>query len=924
MKSIFLHFVLFTFAFQLISQEKDSLFTGNFVDSPFNELVSEIYKQTGIRIYYSQELTKQIRVSLQFRNIPVSRVLDQILQNHKLFWIWWHDNIIIHNEQIKFFNLPEFNLKTKQDEKIEKDTTVISESEKNYLTGRKATVTKSIIIGEKRFESQKSKARIRLRLKDNKTGESLIGATMFIQENGFGSVTDANGFISFAIEPGIYHARFECIGQESITLQLIIQSDGESVIKMESSLIQINEIYIYANRSTNIINKEAGLEKIHAKTIRELPTMMGERDIIRVSELLPGIVSIGEGTSGINVRGGNFDQNGFYINKIPIYNTSHAFGFFPAFNPDIVKDFAVYKGHIPAEFGGRISSIFNIYTHQGNRKEFRFRGGINPISANLTFEGPLVKDAGSFLASVRTSYSDWILKKIEDPVIRSSNAKFNDIALSANYDFNSKSQLSIFGYFSSDQFKLSDINQYQYSNKGGIIDWRYAFTASTYAELSILASEYAFETIDRNIVQLAYKHDYKIRHYESKASFSYTHNDKSKIDGGINGIIYQLNRGNIEPYNKESLRKSVALGNEKAFDGSVFLTNNYKPFQWLQIYLGLRYSFFTPLGETEVFRYFPNTPKSELYISDTLHFKKMEAVKWYHGPEVRLALNAHLNQNLSFKLAFNQTRQNLFMLNNTITISPNTQWKLADYHLNPARGTQYTIGAYHLIPNSSIELSVEGFLKKTNHLTEFKDGADFINSSRIETNLLQGTQEAKGIELMIKKPDGRLNGWIAYTYSKTIIQVNGPAEWSQINSGQPYASNYDIPHVVNLVCNYRINRRLNISSTSTYQTGRPVTYPLSVYYIEGYPVIDYSSRNEFRIPNYFRTDLSVAIEGNLKRRKIIHNSWIFGIYNLSGRRNPLSIYFKSEEGQIKGYKYSIIGTPLFTVTWLFKFGNYAS
>jgi hypothetical protein len=924
MKQIFILLVCLLSLLQSFAQKDLILISNSYNNISFEVFVKDIYSQTGIRTYYKVEWVEGITVTSSVDSIDIYSFFVQILEKHNLSVTWWHNNLIVTNEKLAFTQIPDF---TPFDETIDKDKdsdAFITETEKRYLAGRRPDVIETITIGSLSTSRKSAKARVRGRIRDDDSGEPLIGATMFIEEVRLGVASDQNGYFKFALEPGTYNAKFDCIGQKSTVYQLNILSDGEFSVNIEKSILQIDEVVIYGDKSVSIITRDAGLEKIPIVTLKELPMMMGERDIIRVSEHLPGIVSVGEGSSGINVRGGNFDQNGFYINKVPIYNTSHVFGFFPAFNPDIVKDFSIYKGHIPAEFGGRLSSIFNVITKQGNSKRFNVRGGVNPVTSNLTLEGPIIKDKGSALLSLRSSYSDWILSRINEPDIRNSKAKFSDIAFTTTIDPSSRSQFNLFSYYSTDQFKLSNINQYDYTNLGASADWRFSYTPFTRSEISLIASQYSFNTIDENIPFLAYRHNYKISHYEFRSSLSHLFNDKNKIESGISLIGYHLDKGQVTPHTDESFKVPVDLGMEKGFEGSFFFSDTYNPIHWLNLYLGFRYSAFAPLGESTVYKYFPNQPLDFRYIMDTIYYKNLQPEKWYHGPEFRISANIRTDSRGSIKLAFNQTRQNLFMLNNTFSISPNTQWKIADSHLKPAIGKQISLGVFRDFPKHSLEASAEVFLKQTDNFSEFKDGASFIETPYIETMVIQGNQEAYGLELMLRKTSGRFNGWIAYTYSRSIVEIDGQELWMKINDGDPYPSNYDIPHVLNFVANYRFSRRANFSTTATYQQGRPITYPMSIYYIDGIPIIDYSKRNEFRIPDYFRIDVSLAIEGNLKREKLFHSSWVIGVYNATGRKNPLSIYFKSEDGKLKGYKYSVIGAPIFTVTWVFKLGNYAA
>jgi len=317
-------------------------------------------------------------------------------------------------------------------------------------------------------------------------------------------------------------------------------------------------------------------------------------------------------------------------------------------------------------------------------------------------------------------------------------------------------------------------------------------------------------------------------------------------------------------------------------------------------------------------------PVDTKYIEDTLHFGDNEPLKWYSNPEFRFSLNFVTDPGGSVKLAFNQMHQSIFQLSNTISVAPNTQWKMADYYLEPARGNQYSAGVFRNFPQRGWEASFEVFYKHLNHFPEFKDGADFLSSDGTETLMLQGKQRSYGMELWIKRNARKLTGWIAYTYSRSLVTVDGDNVWNSINGGKEYPSNYDIPHAFNALVNYNLNRRLSLSSVITYQSGRRITYPLSIYYVDGIPYTDYSARNQFSIPDYFRIDASVMYEGNLRKNKPVHSSLVFGVYNLTGRKNAYSVYFKPEYGAMKSYKYSVIGVPIFTVTWLIKLGNYAS
>ncbi|MFZ4522818.1 MAG: TonB-dependent receptor [Bacteroidales bacterium] len=901
----------------------DSIVSCHFKEVPFTVFSDFIYHETGVHIYYLDAWMQKFMVTIEADNINVLTATEMALKGSGLQVSRWNNNLILLPSEKLPEKLPGFDLQQTRPDSSARSNTALTRSAERYLTGRKADAMQTLRVGKKGLATGNSNVTIRGRITDQQTGEALIGATMYLEEVKSGAATDQNGFMSMILKPGGYTATFTFMGLETKRIHLEVLSEAEFSLEMKKSAIQMKEVVVFGDQQTNFRFKAPGLEKISTKEIRVIPMMMGERDILKVSEMMPGIVTVGEGSAGLNVRGGNYDQNAFYINKIPIYNTSHLFGFFPAFNADIIKDFSIFKGYIPAQYGGQLSSVFNIIGRQGNRKRFTARGGISPVAANLTIEGPLKKDTSSFMLSARYLYSDWILNQIHDPVISSSNAGFNDISASWNYDFR-KSQLSLFVYHSRDAFKLSDINSYKYSTNGASVNFSHNFSTSLRSDFSISGSQYAFNTIDQQEAPLAYEHSFLIGDYRINAGFTHDLSPKNTLQYGAGITFYRLNRGTVEPYGNKSVRLPVALGIDQGVESALYLSDSYDILPWMNITAGLRFTLFNPLGPRDVYTYNANAPKDTRYISDTLHFGTGEAVKWYFEPDFRAALNIHTDANGSVKVAFNQMHQNLFVLNNTIALAPNSQWKLADYHIPPARSDQVSAGVFRTFSRFGLETSIELYYKRTVNYPEFIDGADFLGNPLVETSLLPGNQDAWGAEFLIRRSNRKLEGWVSYTFSRSIVKADGSQPWERINNGLAYPANFDIPNVVNTVLIYHFSRRITASGVVTYQTGKPVTYPISIYYINSTPYVDYSNRNQYRIPDYFRLDLSLTIEGNLRKKKFLHNSISFNLYNVTGRDNPYSVYFKLENGKIRSYQYSVIGVPIFTVTWLFKLGNYAS
>ncbi len=540
MRSIII-ILLFLVNLQLFSQGSNQIISCHLNNASFNEFTEIVRNQSGINIFCNTDWVKDIDVTLDADSISILKALTFILRETNLKVSEWNNHYVLLPEVGLINVLPPISY-----EEIIVDSEISPGSiDKQFLKGRSSNVRQSITIGNKHSD-QTRLAHITGNISDIEDGEPIPGATIFITETKTGSVTDLQGKLSLQLKPGKYTVQFECMGYKKTPLQLIVYSDGKFHVDMMKDYIAIDEAVIYGDRQMIITSKDPGIEKINVKSIKKIPMMLGERDILKVSEMLPGIVSIGEGSSGLNVRGGNFDQNAFYINNVPVYNTSHLFGFYPAFNADAINDFTIYKGHVPAQYGGKLSSVFDIEAKQNYNKQFALRGGINPISANLTVSGPLISDSLSFLVSGRVSYSDWILTRINDPIIRNSNAGFYDLTSSISYDLK-KTNINAFLYHSHDRFKLADLNSYEYANLGTSLNINHRFNPSLTNHFSLVGSQYSYSTVDQQEISAAYKHSYKLQHYELRNHITHLFNQHT-LNYGLDLAYYSLNRGNVEPY----------------------------------------------------------------------------------------------------------------------------------------------------------------------------------------------------------------------------------------------------------------------------------------------------------------------------------------------------------------------------------------
>jgi len=916
--------VLSMFSVHLFSQPDPPSVTVHMDSISPVEVLNEISKQSGIDIYYRNEWISGFTISIHADSLDPVSAVRRTLNNTNLKV----DSLAGRG----IFILPERVLKKElarhfENGMNEAEHPGIEEKEQadNYLQGTKPEqIMRSIQVGDKSAILQRGTARIMGRISDVETGFPISGATMVIMETGKGAVSDKDGILIMALKPGTYTARFSYIGKEQINCKIEVYSSGKFDLAMNSSLIAIDEVQILANQYREINSTDVGIIHLSMKSLKQLPVFMGEKDVIKIAKLLPGITSAGEASSGVNVRGGSADQNVFYINRIPVYNTAHFFGFYSAFNSEIIRDYAIYKGNVPVNFGGRLSSVFDIVTRQGNNKRFTASGSISPVFGKLTVEGPIVKEKVSFVISGRSTYSDWILGHLKDPLLRRSEAGFYDISGALNSELNETNKISAFYYQSYDNFKYSNLSDYDYTNRGGSVNWKVQISPAITSDVTTAFSSYSFNYINKQEISKAYQHAYDLVHNELTSTFIWVPalNHKVEFGGGI--IYYILNRGIVNPYGEQSLREPVDLGSEHAFEGSLFISDNINFTKRLSLYAGIRFSAYAKTGPGSIRLYEDGEIPKDINVSGTRSFKAGEIEAFHSGPEIRTATNYKAGQYSSFKLSFSQMRQYLMMLSNTVSVSPTDQWKLSDYHIQPALNYQYSGGFHHIFSKSGISSSIEIYFKDGREIVDYKDGADFISSPYIETDILQGKLKAYGAEFLLEKNSGKLNGWISYTLSRSVMHVEGPDPDQSINHGLPYPSNYDRPHVINVVGNYKFNRRVTFASNIIYMTGRPVTYPSSLYFMDGIAYIDYYARNQNRVPDYFRIDLSLTLEGNLKANKNFHSSWNINVYNLLGRNNPQSLFFEPHEYFIKGYSFSVIGSPIFTITWNLKIGNYES
>jgi len=887
---------------------------------PFIELVKEIEKKHQLKFFFDNAWIDSLSVTVNYNNIPLNQVLDEVFNKVNLHhYIDNQGNIILTQKLVIKSSIAENYLAPISDQNIVDNITDFDRyNDKNNGEG-----IEKIAIGTIDGNG-KSTATIIGYIKDIDSGEPLTGASVFVPESKTGTVADADGYYMLTVNKGTYHIEFRFFGMKTIIKEITVNSDGQLNINLPKEMVSLTEVIVKEDKYNNIRGMQIGLEKLSMREIKELPLAAGESDILKASLMLPGIQSVGESAAGYNVRGGSADQNLFIINNVPIFNTSHMFGFFSTFNPEIIKDFKLFKSNIPVEYGGRISSVFDIRTKQGNKKNFSLKGGISPVTAKLSIEGPIIKDKSSFIIGFRSTYSDWILKQIDNPEIKNSNVYFNDVIANISHEINGNNQVTAFGYYSMDNYNMAEDINYHYFNYGSSINWKHIFSKRFYSNMSAVISNYNLQVIDSTISESAYKFKHNVKYYEINEAFSYLPNTKHEIKFGFSTILHKTDPGSYEPTNDISIYKPRTFETEAALESAIYLGDIFEINQKFSLEGGLRYTFYNFLGPKTIYNYQENLYPSANTVKDTSYYKNFESIKRYSGLDIRLSFRYLINNLNSLKFGYSRINQYLFLLSNTVSISPTDRWKLCDAYTKPIVGDQYNIGYYRNFRNTNFEASAEIYFKENKNVPDFRNGADLIKNENIERDILSGYGQNYGIEFMVKKNNGKLSGWANYSYSRSELRFKGNSMEETINNGEFYPANYDKPHNVNVVTNLRFTRRLSFSTNFTYSTGRPATYPISKYSLNGHTIIDYSDRNAERIPDYCRIDISFNLEGNLERKKLAHSFWMLSVYNLTGRKNAYSVFFEQENGKIKGYKLSIYGVPIITLSYNFKLGNYAS
>ncbi|WP_303318953.1 TonB-dependent receptor [Flavivirga abyssicola] len=730
---------------------------------------------------------------------------------------------------------------------------------------------------------------------EEKSNETLIGVNIIFPEIQAGTTTNEYGFYSITLPQGKYKVIISYLGFTTKPETIILSEDIIKNFSLTESSENLDEIVIIEDvEKLNIKAPQMSVNKLTSGTIKEIPVVLGEADIIKAITLLPGVTNAGEGASGFNVRGGSADQNLILLDEATIYNSSHLFGFFSVFNPDAIKDLRLYKGGIPARYGGRVSSVLDIYQKEGNSKEFHMNGGIGIVSSRLLAEGPIKKEKGSFLFGGRSSYAHLFL-----PLFDINNiAYFYDLNTKLSYKLNNRNNIYLSGYFGRDVFRIEDTFENVYGNSVLNFRWNHLFSDKLFSNLSLIYSDYYYD-LKLNFVEFDWVSG--IQNFNLKYDFKHYINDKIKLQYGLNSIYYKFNPGDIKPTVESSGINPFKLIDKYAFENAIYLDAEHKLSDKLALSYGLRFSAFHRLGQDELNIYendhavvfnedFQIYEKASPIRTET--YKRSDVISSFFNLEPRASLAYQLNSESSIKLSYNRMSQYLHLLSNTNSPTPLDIWTPSGKYVKPQLLNQYAIGYFKNFKDNRYSLELESFYKSVKNRIDYIDGADLIANNAIEQVILNGRSRAYGLEVLLRKNEGRFKGWLAYTLSKSEQQTPGrTASELGINNGNWYNTPFDKTHDISFTGSYNWNSKWKINVNFLFQTGQPATFPNGQYIFNGITIPNYNSRNSDRLSSYNRLDVSFNYTPKPKRAKRLQSYWVFGIYNIYNRRNAASISF---------------------------------
>ncbi|MEL6810178.1 MAG: TonB-dependent receptor [Bacteroidota bacterium] len=895
----------------------------SFQEVTLKDIIEQIESKSSYQFFFVEDWLGEERLSGTYERISLEEILNDLFKESLLnYYITPNGQVILTRNNNIYDSLPEGFFGTKESE--ESTQTPVEERIQspvffNQTTTSEAVPIETIRIGKADGRNNRAQFTLAGTIQNATNQGPAPNVAISVKGRGIGTVTKEDGSFSLQLPAGLNVLETNSLGFQKVQKRVILYNNGELNFSLREAYEGLDEVFIQANVDRNVKETGTGVTKINVEKIKNIPLVLGERDIFKAAATLPGISSAGEGAQGYNVRGGKVDQNLILLDDGVIYNPTHFFGIFSAINPFTSNEVTIYKGHVPAKYGGRLSSVFDIKTKDANTEKLSGEASIGPVTSNLVLEVPLVKERSALMVGGRSTYSNWILRSLDEEELQKSEASFYDVILKYNDQINENNKIEATAYYSRDAFSITSDSLFGYSNRLATLKWQHKFNDKHNGNLMITNSQYKFDIEFDGQTNTNFDLDYAINETELKAGLRYQPNKLHTIDYGLSSKLYNVDPGSIAPRGDQSIVTAVRIPEERGLESALYVSDLFSPDEKWTFEAGVRLSFFAALGASVQNIYGEGLPITEGNLIDQREFGSNEVIETYAAPEVRASARYLIRPDLSVKGSYNSNYQYIHRLSSNTTASPIDTWKLSDLNIKPQRSRQYALGFFKNLKDNTIELSLEGYYKQIDDLIDYKVGGQLLLNEAVEQEVLQGEGRAYGIELLVKKVNGKLNGWAGYTYSRSEIRLNGRSTEEQVNNGDFFPSNFDKPHDFSLVGNYKITQRYSVSANFVYQTGRPVTVPVGNFILNDTELVLFSERNAFRVPDFYRLDVSFNIEGNHKIKKLAHSFWNISIYNVLGRNNPYSVFFVTEEGQVKAFQSSIFSIPIPTISYNLKF-----
>jgi outer membrane receptor protein involved in Fe transport len=865
---------------------------------PLTEFLNKAEAQTGLRFFYKDNWVNSITIPTATKGKEYKWVIDKAISAYGLTYIIFQSNNIIFIPQ-------GFTV----------DNDKLIEGMVGYVK----------VIGNLMEKGRYKENKVEGIVREGKTETPIAGAVIQDKKHRLATTSDANGHYELMLPAGQTELEISFIGLETEVIKIDVLSPGKLDVDLMEASIALEGVTVTAAGGKSQVNRtQMGVEAMDMQTIKKLPVLMGEADIVRSMTLMPGVQTAGEMSTGFNVRGGNVDQNLVLLNEAPIYNTSHMFGMFSTFLPNSISGVELYKSSQPAGYGNRISSVMDISLKKADTTKFHGNAGIGILNSNVFIEAP-IKDFCSFYVGGRATYSNWILQKSHNVNIKNSSTDFHDLIAKFDFKLGRNHRLDIFGYESADFFNYNNINKFDYSSLIGGMNYRWLVTQALQFKLSAAYSDYKSTLSDLSQESLSRNVTTGINHIRGKAECLLdllNHN----LNFGIETNRLDINPGKQTAYNEKSSVEPQELDHENGIELAGFISDNYTVSENLSLIVGLRYSWFSKIGSCTERTYSDTLPRNNQSIIESTDYANGKLVHPYHGLEPRIGLRYKLSPISSIKASYSYTRQYQQLISSNTSAMPSDYWKMSDSNIKPMNCKQVSAGYFATVVDEMFDLSAEIYYKTIENQLDYKNGAVLTMNKTVEQDVLPGEVRSYGLELMVKKNFGNLTGWISYTLSNTEMKVDGQFDEEKINGGRYYKATTHHLHDLSITGSYQITRRWTASANFVFTSGRPVTYPEYKYSISGMEVVNYSDRNKYQLPAYHRLDLSATYDGFLNKKRKIHPSLTFALYNAYGHKNIYSVYYKkatpSAENDYNAYglyKLSIIGVPIPSVTLNLKF-----